>query len=157
MVSTPKAAVKSEEMLNETLNAANKAAERSAAPVRELAEKSVQQAKEGYARFKTVAEEASDTIEDAVATTSKGYKELSRKSVEVARSNANAHFDFLHALVGAKTLSQAIELQTSYARQQFDVVSGQIKELSALAQKTATDGARPFQSLAGKGLSFPKI
>ncbi|HEY0292567.1 MAG TPA: phasin family protein, partial [Hansschlegelia sp.] len=63
----------------------------------------------------------------------------------------------LHALVGAKTLSQAIELQTSYARQQFDVMSGQLKELSALAQKTATDGARPFQSLAGKGLSFPTI
>lgn len=147
------AAAKTDEVVEETLAVAAKTAADVPAPVRELAEKSVKQAKDGYARWKAAAEETSDALEDAYATASKGYKELSRKSVELTRSNVNAQFDFLQALIGAKSVSQAIELQTSFARQQFEVLSGQAKELSSLAQKTATDGAKPFQDLATKGLS----
>lgn len=148
------AAAKTDELAEETFAAAAKTAAEVPAPVREIAEKSVQQAKDGYARWKAAAEETSDAFEDAYATASKGYKEFSRKSVELTRSNVNAHFDFLQALIGAKSVSQAIELQTSFARQQFEVLSGQAKELSSLAQKAATDGAKPFQSLANKTASF---
>ncbi|MFC3694825.1 phasin [Chenggangzhangella methanolivorans] len=148
------AAAKSDEAVEETLATASKIAADVPAPVRELAEKSVQQAKDGYARWKAAAEETSDAFEDALATSSKGYKEFSRKSVELTRSNVNAHFDFLQALIGAKSVSQAIELQTSFARQQFEVLSGQAKELSSLAQKAATDGTKPFQDLASKTARF---
>lgn len=155
MVTSPKAAVaKSDEIVEETLASATKAAAEVPAPVRELAEKSVQQAKDGYARWKAAAEETSDAFEDAYATASKGYKEFSRKSVEVTRSNVNAHFDFLQALIGAKSVSQAVELQTSFARQQFEVLTSQAKELSTLAQKAATDGSKPFQGLASKAARF---
>ena len=148
------AAAKSDEFVDTAFSNASKAASEAPEPVREIAERSVQQAKEGYARFKAAAEETSDAFEDAYATATKGYKELGRKSVEVTRSNINAHFDFLQALLGAKSVTQAVELQTSYARQQFEVFGGQAKELSTLAQKAATDGAKPFQDLASKGVRF---
>ncbi|WP_245479839.1 phasin [Hansschlegelia zhihuaiae] len=154
MAVTKSATQKSDEMVADAFSAADKAATEAPAPVREIAEKSVQQAKEDYARWKSAAEEASDAFEDAYATASKGYKEFGRKSVEATRSNVNAHFDFLQALIGAKSVSQAIELQTSYARQQFDVIGGQVKELSTLAQKAAAEGAKPFQDLASKTTRF---
>ncbi len=158
MATTPKAvAAKAEDVMGETVDTATAKLEAIApAPVRELAEKSVQQAKEGYARFKSATEETSDAVEDAYATVTKGYKELGKKSVECTRSNVNAHFDFLNALFSAKSVSEAVELQNSYARKQFDVMNGQIKELSALAQKTATDGAKPFQTLATKGVGYAR-
>lgn len=139
---------------DEFIDASAETAEKGGAQIREIAEKSVQQAKDGYAKLKVVAEEASDTLEAAYATATKGYKELTLKSVDAARSNVNAHFDFLHALIGAKSVSQAVELQSSYARQQFEVVSGQLKELSALAQKAAQDGAKPLKDLAANGLRY---
>jgi phasin len=154
MAVSKSAAQKTDELVDETFAAASKTATDVPAPVRELAEKSVQQAKEGYSRWKSAAEETSDAFEDAYATATKGYKEFGRKSVEATRSNVNAHFDFLQALLGAKSVSQAVELQASYARQQFDVMGGQVKELSTLAQKAATDGAKPFQDLAAKGARF---
>lgn len=147
-------AAKTDEVVDDAFSTAAKAAGEVPAPAREFAEKSVQHAKDGYARWKSAAEETSDALEDAYATASKGYKELTRKSVEATRSNVNAHFDFLHALIGAKSVSQAIELQTSYARQQFEVVGGQVKEISALAQKAVTDGSKPFQELAAKSARF---
>lgn len=154
MATNKAVAAKSEEFVDTAFANAAKAAGEVPAPVREIAEKTVAQAKEGYARFKAASEEASDAFEDAYATASKGYKELGRKSVEVTRSNVNAHFDFLQALLGAKSVSQAVELQTSYAKQQFEVAGSQIKELSALAQKAVTDGSKPFQDLAAKGAQY---
>lgn len=154
MATTKAVAAKSDEFVDTAFANASKVAGEVPAPVREIAEKTVAQAKEGYSRMKAAAEEATDAFEDAYATSTKGYKELGRKSVELGRSNVNAHFDFLQALIGAKSVSQAIELQTSYAKQQFEVASGQIKELSTLAQKAATDGAKPFQDFASKSVQF---
>jgi phasin len=154
MAVTKNAAQKADEAVEDAFSAADKTATEIPAPVREMAEKSVQRAKEGYARWKSAAEETSDAFEDVYATASKNYKELGRKSVEATRSNVNAHFDFLQALFGAKSVSQAIELQNSYARQQFDVVGGQLKELASLAQKAATEGVKPLQDLAAKSSRF---
>lgn len=154
---TRAAADKTNEVAEDAFATASRAASEVPAPVRDIAEKSVKQAKDGYARWKSAAEETSDALEDAYATASKGYKELGRKSVEATRSNLNAHFDFLQALIGAKSVSQAIELQTSYARQQFEVIGSQVKEISALAQKAAVDGSKPFQDLAGKSANFAKL
>lgn len=151
---TKTAAAKTDEFVEESFAAANKAASEAPVQVREFAEKSVAQAKEGYAKLKAVSEEATDAFEDAFATATKGYKDLGRKSVEAARSNVNAHFDFLQALIASKSVSQAIELQTSYAKQQYDVVTAQVKELSALAQKAATDGSKPLQDLVSKNARF---
>lgn len=157
MATKTAAAEKTDEIVQDVFANATKGAAEAPAPVRELAEKSVAQAKEGYARWKSASEETSDAFEDAVATATKGYKELGRKSVDVARSNLNAHFDFLQALIGAKSLTQAIELQSSYTKQQFDVVGGQVKELSGLAQKAATESVKPLQDLAAKGAKFASV
>lgn len=152
---------RAEDVVSQTVDATRRATEvavqmRETAEkqVRELAERGVQQAKEGYSRLKSAAEETSDALEDAYATASRSYKELGRKSVEATRSNVNAHFDFLNELIVAKSISQAVELQGSYARRQLEAVRGQVAELSGLAQKATVDGSKPFQDLATKGLRF---
>lgn len=147
-------AAKTEDMIDDASATMHKATADAAAPAREFAEKGVAQAKENYSRFKSASEETSDAMEDAYATMTKGYKALGQKSVEATRSNVDAHFDFLTALISAKSLSQAIELQTSYARKQFDVYGAQAKELSSLAQKAATESAKPLQEIATKGVKY---
>src|ERR1700746_3865066 len=64
------------------------------AAFREIAEKSVSQAKETYERMKCAAEEGTDLIEDTYATASKGASDYGLKCIEVARENTNASFDF---------------------------------------------------------------
>lgn len=155
MATSPKtAAAKTEETFETVAATAESVAAEASAPAREIAEKGVAQAKENYGRFKAAAEETTDALEDAYATFAQGYKEFGRKSVEATRANVNAHFDFLTALIGAKSVAQAIELQTSYARKQFETLGAQSKELSALAQKAATESAKPLQEIATRGVKF---
>ena len=72
-------------------------------------------------------------------------------SLEIAKANADASFDFLKAYLGAKTIADGIEVQTAYARKQFDVLSIHVKNLQDASQKAAVDIARPSHAASEKG------
>ncbi|MDQ0302836.1 phasin [Ancylobacter polymorphus] len=120
------------------------------AVVREMAEKSVQNARETYEKFKANAEETTDLLEDTYSTASRGLAEYNTAALESLRTNVNAAFDYMGALFGAKSVSEAVELSTGHLRKQFDVLSSQAKELSTLAQKVATDTAEPIKASVEK-------
>ena len=122
---------------------------------RELAERSVTQARDGYERMKAVAEDATDILEDTYANASKGVTDYTLKTIEIARANSNAAFDFASQLVGVKSLSEAIELASSHTRKQFDAMLEQGKDLTALAQRVATESTEPLKSGVSKVFKIP--
>jgi len=117
---------------------------------RELAERSVTQARDGYERMKAVAEEATDILEDTYATASKGTTDYTLKTIEIARANTNAAFDFASQLLTVKSLSEAVELTSTHTRKQLDAFIEQSKELTALAQRVATETSGPLKSGVSK-------
>lgn len=116
------------------------------AAFRELAEKSVSQAKDSWEKMKAATEEATDLIEDSYSTASKGCADYGLKLIEVSRANTNAAFDLASELLTVKSLSEAVELSTAHLRKQFDAMSAQTKELTALAQKVATETSEPLKA-----------
>jgi phasin len=120
------------------------------AAFREIAEKSVSQAKETYEKMKSVAEEATDVLEDTYTTASKGASDYGLKVIELARENTNAAFDFASRLITVKSVSEAVELSTAHTRKQFEALTAQSKELVAIAQKVATDAAEPVKASFSK-------
>ena len=125
------------------------------AAFREFAEKGVTQAKDNWEKMKAVTEEATDLLEDSYTSAAKGALDYNRKVVEIARSNANAAFDFATELLGVKSISEVVELTTAHARKQFDALSAQTKELTAVAQKVATEASEPLKS--GFSNAFKKV
>ncbi len=112
---------------------------------REMAEKGVAQAKEGYEKMKTAAEDATEMLEDTYAKASKSCSDYGLKLIETARANTNAAFDLFGEVLSAKSGSEVIELYTTYMRSQFDTVSAQAKELADHAQKVATETVEPIK------------
>lgn len=112
--------------------------------VREFTEKGLEQAKEGYAKFKAAAEETTDAVEDTLSTTTKGVTDWNMKAMDMAKDNMTASFDFAKSLFGVSTVSEAIELQTGYARKQYETAVSQSKELSELAGDFAKKSAQPM-------------
>jgi phasin len=125
------------------------------AAFREIAEKSVSQAKETYEKMKSAAEEATDVLEDTYATATKGVSDYGLKWLEAARENANATFDFYSDLMTVKSFSEVVELSTAHARKQFEALTAQTKDLAALAQKVATETAEPIKGSVTK--AFGKV
>jgi phasin len=125
------------------------------AAFRELAEKSVNQAKDHWEKMKAATEEATDLIEDSCATASRGAADYHHKLIEAARANTNATFDYAGQLLGAKSLSEAVEISSAHLRKQFDALNAQSKELTALAQKVASDTAEPIKESVSS--AFKKV
>jgi phasin len=115
------------------------------AAFRDMAEKSLSHAKENYEKMKSAAEQATGVLEDTYASASKGAADYGRKVLELSRQNTNAAFDFAAELLGAKTLSEVIELTSAHTRKQFEAMTEQGKELATLAQKVATEAAGPIK------------
>jgi phasin len=123
------------------------------AAFREFAERGVAQCKDTYEKMKAAAEEATDVLETTYSTATRGYSDYGLKVIEAARVNTNAAFDFAGELITAKTLSEVIELSSAHARKQFEAYTEQGKELTALAQKVATDTTEPIKSGMNRALS----
>lgn len=111
--------------------------------MRDFAEKGVAQARDTYAKMKTAAEDATDVVEDTYETARDGAMTLGTKALDAAKSNTDASFAFAKDLFGAKTLSEVIELQTVFARQQFDAVSAQFKEFQETVQDIVSETTKP--------------
>lgn len=120
------------------------------AAYRDFAEKGVEQFRDAYERVRSVAQESSDMLEDSYETTRQGLVEMNLKAIEAAQSNTDAAYDFIRAMTGVKSVSQAIELQTSYARQQFDSLTSQSKEMQEMASKMATEAGAPVKDAVEK-------
>jgi phasin len=112
---------------------------------REFAEKGLAQAKQNYEKVKTIAEDTTDAIEDSYTNASKGASEYGLKLIANARTNTNSAFDLLGALMGAKSYAEVVELSSGFARQQFETLTAQAKELNAVAQKAGTETFEPIK------------
>src|SRR6185312_12250602 len=115
------------------------------AAFREFAENGIAQAKENYEKVKSVAEEATDVMEDTYSTASKGCASYGLKVIETTRANTDATFDLMSELMGAKSYAEVVELTSAFMRKQFDAMIAQTKELSEHAQKVATDTVEPIK------------
>ncbi len=114
--------------------------------LRKAASKTLEQGRAAFERMKEASDEATHTIEASMAATSKGAAELASRALEVTKINANATFDHLKALAGAKTLADAVAMHGQFIRSQSEAAVAQAKEFAELARKAAMDAAAPIQA-----------
>ena len=62
---------------------------------------------------------------------------LNRKIIDIAERNIGSSFDLATNLAGAKTITEAMEVQVAYWRKQFGELKMQAEEVRALLQKAA--------------------
>ena len=120
--------------------------------VRAFAEKGIEQSKEAYSKMKTGAEEAQKALESTFETVKSAGSDVSLKTIAALRSNSEATFAHLEALVGAKSLSEVVELQTAFLRKRVEATVEQAKDLQAVASKAAEDVSKPIKTAFEKAL-----
>ena len=106
-------------------------AEKATDQFRAFAEKGVEQSKEAYAKLKTGAESAQKAIESTLETAK--------------------------ALIGAKSLSEIIELQTSFMRKSVETAVEQAKDFQASSTKAVEEVSKPFKDVFEKSVKELKI
>ena len=124
---------------------------------REMADKSVNQTKEAYAKAKTVAEDTTKAMESTLETAQAGTVELSLKAIDAARGNVEHSLSHMEALLGVKSIAQMIELQTGFFRKQAEMMADQAKVMQEATRKVAEDVSKPAKTVAEKAMSEIKV
>lgn len=118
--------------------------------VRDMAEKAVSQSKDGYAKAKAAAEDSIDVVEETLETVRESTMEVQQKAVDNAKASTDAVYDFFKDMFSVKSVAEAVELQTSFARQQFEMMSAQSKDFSEMTEKAMTETFQPAKDAAEK-------
>jgi phasin len=111
--------------------------------LRTVAEKNVAQTREAYEHSKDALEAALETLERSFDALGQGATALNHKVMDIAQRNINSGFDLAKKLAGAKNLAEAIELQASHWRKQFEVLAAQAEEVRMLSTQVTADAVKP--------------
>jgi phasin len=117
---------------------------------RNALEKGVVESRAAFAKAKTAAEETASALEVSFAAAKDGALAIHAKAFEALRANADANFDFLKAVFGAKSLPDLITLQTEFTRKQVETLTSQTKDFGALTQKAMADTVEPIKEQVAK-------
>ncbi len=101
---------------------------------------------------KAVAEQSARSVEQSYSAAIDNVREYNRRMIDIVQANSEAAFEFARQLAAAKTPSDIMELWTSHAQKQFEMLSEQTKELAAIGQKMASDSAQPIARGFGQAL-----
>ena len=125
--------------------------------IRAFAEKGVEQTKEAYSKMKANAEDAQKVLESTFETARSASSDLSLKSIAAMRANSEAAFSHLEALVGVRSVSEFLELQTAYLRKRVEMTVEQAKDMQALSSKAAEEVGKPIKDAFEKAMKELKV
>ena len=111
--------------------------------MRALAEKSVAQTRELYVHS---LEAVLESWERFVVAAGQGTLALNRKAIDITRRNINNGFGLAERLAGAKNLAEAMELQTTYWRNQVGELASQAGEMRTLTTRVTADVTAPSRT-----------
>jgi phasin len=96
---------------------------------------------EAYEKVEVAAEQTTDHLKTSLTTIAKGATDYNLKVLEIARINATTAFDYVHGLLGVKSLPEFVELSTAHTRQRVEAMISQTRELTELAVKLTMQSA----------------
>ncbi len=105
------------------------------AEMRELAERSVAQARKAFEGFMGAVHKTAEQFDSNPAVAS--AKDVSSKAVSFAEANVTSAFDLAEKLVHAKDPQEYLAIQADYLKAQTAALEAQFKELGEVVQKVS--------------------
>jgi hypothetical protein len=87
---------------------------------------------------------ATRALEEGYLAAAEAVNDFNMKLFEIAQANTIATFNFAQKVATAKGPAEAAALWSSYTRNNFETLTDQSKQLTALAQRTMTSAAGPL-------------
>ena len=105
--------------------------------MRDLAERSVAQARKVFEDFIGAVHKTAGSVDSAAIPGFSGAKDVSLKAVSFAEINVHAAFDLAEKLVHAKDLQEVLSIQSEYVKAQMATIQSQTRELGEVVRKAS--------------------
>jgi phasin len=105
--------------------------------VREIATRSVEQAKDAYGKLVDATRQTQDMVLKSSEVLAFGAKEMNATVLGFAEANARAGFEAASRIAQARDVKEVFEIQTQYARNQMETYAQQAQELARIVAASA--------------------
>lgn len=119
--------------------------------LREMAEKGIDQARKAFDGFIGAARQTVAATQGMAQTANTSTQDMASHSLQAAEQNVRATLDFAQKLTQAKSLQEAMQLQTEFARSQLAAVQAQATELGGMAQSAMKQGSEQAMNAGQSG------
>jgi phasin len=124
--------------------------------MRDLAARSVEQARKAFETFIGAAQKASDAMTGGGNPIQKNMADASKMTVTYAEKNMNAAFDMAERLVQAKTIEEAMKIQTEFMQAQAHALQAQMQEAGTKMKAQFDDATAQVQGGMSKAAATAK-
>lgn len=125
--------------------AATATVEQAVAVTKTQAKKASKAAFANYGEFSTVNQENIDAMVKAGNVMAKGMESFSQELMNFAQASAEANVAATTRLFGVKSLQEAMDLQSAFARDSFDKAVAESNKLTEMSVKVASEAFEPLQ------------
>ena len=108
------------------------------AQIRELTEKSMEEARKAFESFIEAAQKATAQAEGTADALQSSAKEASAKALSFTEANVKAAFDHAQKLINAKDAQEFLAHQSEYVKKQLAAMEEHAKEISTAVLKALT-------------------
>lgn len=98
-----------------------------------------------YAAGGEACETMAHTLRASLEEVASGIGQFNARLMEFGRINAQNGMAFVQTAAGIRSLQDAVDIQTSYIRDQYGTAAEQLRELQALTTEIAQKATAPFQ------------
>lgn len=106
-------------------------------PVRQLAERNVEQSRSAYMQFVEMAKRAQEMVAKSSGTMTQTALEIQTKALRFAEQNVEAGFSLASELARARDMKEYMEIQSKHAQRQMQAYANQAQELGRLMTEAA--------------------
>ena len=110
--------------------------------IRGIMKSSIEQARKAFDSFVSTSENMLHGLDTSSNPVADSLKTLNEKVASFTKQNAEANFNLAIRLADARQLSDIVELQNAYMREQMESFSHQLEELRDLTVKALKEGSR---------------
>ena len=129
-----------------TTEAATKTVSEVVAATKEQVEKTSKAAFTGYDELSSVNKENLDAVVEAGKIMAKGMEVLSREVMAFTKESIEANTAAATKLFAVSSVQEAIELQSEFARSNFDKAVAETSKLTEMSVKMANEAFEPLQT-----------
>lgn len=101
---------------------------------------------DGYSDFASVGKENIEAVVKSGAVMVKGMEILSQEIMAFTKSSIEGNMAVAKAVFGAKSVNEAVDLQTEYARKSFDQAIAEGTKLTEMSIKVTNEAVAPIQA-----------
>jgi phasin len=103
-------------------------------------------AREAMDKTTAAGAETARGVQEGLTSAVENVRDLNVRLIDMARANTEAAFDFAHEVATAKAPSDLAQVWSTHTRKQFEMLTKQASELTALYQRFASTTAEPLRA-----------